>query len=185
MGFHPKTKWEQWDHEIQGKARCTRVHAEIQHLFQWNIFSGNKWNNFLISYISDNTKTSIFTVDGCHDRIFIWVTRFRHIHENSWWDICTQKNIGCNIYFVKLNKSLYGMKQSERIWHKRLKEFLLNKDYSSNDDCLYVFIRKSSTGFCIISVYVNDLNITSNWCTPTHTFNHTTSDKLLSWRIRF
>jgi hypothetical protein len=40
-----------------------------------------------------------------------------------------------------------------------LKEFLLNKGYSSNDDCLCVFIRKSTTGFCIISVYVDDLNI--------------------------
>jgi hypothetical protein len=27
--------------------------------------------NFSISYISVNTKTSIFLVDGCHDRIFI------------------------------------------------------------------------------------------------------------------
>jgi hypothetical protein len=40
-----------------------------------------------------------------------------------------------------------------------LKEFLLNKGYSSSDDCPYVFIRKSTTGFCIISVYVDDLNI--------------------------
>jgi hypothetical protein len=28
-----------------------------------------------------------------------------------------------------------------------------------HDDCPSVFIRKSSTGFCIISVYVDDLNI--------------------------
>jgi hypothetical protein len=40
-----------------------------------------------------------------------------------------------------------------------LKEFLLNKDYSNNDDCSCVFIRKFTTGFCIISVYVDDLNI--------------------------
>jgi hypothetical protein len=31
--------------------------------------------------------------------------------------------------------------------------------YSNSDDCPCVFIRKSSTGFCIISVYVEDLNI--------------------------
>jgi hypothetical protein len=40
-----------------------------------------------------------------------------------------------------------------------LKEFLLNKGYSNNDDCPCVFIRKSATGFCIISAYVDDLNI--------------------------
>jgi hypothetical protein len=45
------------------------------------------------------------------------------------------------------------------MWYNRLKEFLLNIEYSNNDDCSYVFIRKSSTGFYIISVYVDDLNI--------------------------
>jgi hypothetical protein len=68
-------------------------------------------------------------------------------------------NIGCNMYCVKLNKSLYGLKQSGRMWYNSLNEFLLNKGYSNNDDCPCVFIRKSSTGFCIISVYVDDLNI--------------------------
>jgi hypothetical protein len=68
-------------------------------------------------------------------------------------------NVGCNMYCVKLNKSLYGLKQSGRKWYNRLNEFLLNKGYSNNDDCPCVFIRKSSTGFCIISVYVDDLNI--------------------------
>jgi hypothetical protein len=68
-------------------------------------------------------------------------------------------NVGCNIYYVKLNKSLYGLKQSGRMWYNRLNEFLLNKGYSNNDDCSCVFIRKSSIGFCIISMYVDDLNI--------------------------
>jgi hypothetical protein len=36
---------------------------------------------------------------------------------------------------------------------------LLNKCYSNNDDCPCVFIYKSSIGFCIIPVYVDDLNI--------------------------
>jgi hypothetical protein len=31
--------------------------------------------------------------------------------------------------------------------------------YSNSDDCPCVFIRKSSTDFCIISIYVDDLNI--------------------------
>jgi hypothetical protein len=64
-----------------------------------------------------------------------------------------------NMYCVKLAKSLYGLKQSGRIWYNRLKEFLLNKGYSNSDDCPCVFIRISSTGFCIISVYFDDLNI--------------------------
>jgi hypothetical protein len=46
--------------------------------------------------------------------------------------------------------------------YNRLKEFLLNKGYSNSDDCLCVFIRKSTTEFCIILVYVDDLNIISH-----------------------
>jgi hypothetical protein len=45
------------------------------------------------------------------------------------------------------------------MWYNRLKEFLLNKCYSNSNDCPCVFIRKSTTRFCIISVYVDDLNI--------------------------
>jgi hypothetical protein len=44
------------------------------------------------------------------------------------------------------------------MWNNR-KEFLLNKCYSNNDDCSCFLIHKSSSGFYIISVYVDDLNI--------------------------
>jgi hypothetical protein len=63
------------------------------------------------------------------------------------------------MYYVKVNKPLYDLKQSGRMWHNQLKEFLLNKDYTNNDDCPCVFICKSSIGSCIILVYVDDLNI--------------------------
>jgi hypothetical protein len=48
------------------------------------------------------------------------------------------------------------------MWYNRLGEFLRLKGYTNNDDCSCVFIKKSSTGFCIISVYVDDLNIIGN-----------------------
>jgi hypothetical protein len=67
-----------------------------------------------------------------------------------------------NMYCIKLQKSLYGLKQSGRIWYNRLSEFLKLKGYTNNDDCPCVFIKKSSTGFCIILVYVDDLNIIGN-----------------------
>jgi hypothetical protein len=35
----------------------------------------------------------------------------------------------------------------------------MDKGYSNSDDCPCVFIKKSSTSFRIISVYVDDLNI--------------------------
>jgi hypothetical protein len=69
------------------------------------------------------------------------------------------QNASRNMYCVKLQKSLYGLKQSGRMWYNRLSEYLLQKGYSNNDDCPCVFIKKSQKGFCIISVYVDDLNI--------------------------
>jgi hypothetical protein len=61
-----------------------------------------------------------------------------------------------------LKKSLYGLKQSGRMWYNRLSEFLLRKGYTKNDDCPCVFIKRSKVGFCVISDYIDDLNIIGN-----------------------
>ena len=63
------------------------------------------------------------------------------------------------LYSVKLQRSLYGLKQSGRMSYNRLSDFLLKKGYVNNDGCPCVFIKRSQNGFCIISVYVDDLNI--------------------------
>jgi hypothetical protein len=63
------------------------------------------------------------------------------------------------MYNVKLQRALYGLKQSGRMWYNRLSDFLLKKGYVNDTDSPCVFIRKSQKGFCIISVYVDDLNI--------------------------
>jgi hypothetical protein len=64
-----------------------------------------------------------------------------------------------NMYSIKLQRSLYGLKQSGRMWYNRLSDFLEKKGFLKNEDCPCVFIRKSEKGFCIVSVYVDDLNI--------------------------
>ena len=38
----------------------------------------------------------------------------------------------------------------------------MQKQYSNSDDWPCVFIKRSSSGFCIISVYVDDINIIGN-----------------------
>jgi hypothetical protein len=63
------------------------------------------------------------------------------------------------MFSVRLQWSLYGLKQSGGIWFNRLSNFLLQRGYINNDDCPCVFIKKSCDGFCIISLYVDDLNI--------------------------
>jgi hypothetical protein len=76
------------------------------------------------------------------------------------------------MYCVKLNKSHYGLKESGRMRYNQLKEFLLNKGYSNNDDCPCVFIHKTSSRFCIISGYVDDLNIIDTELHINEALNH-------------
>ncbi|KAL0533448.1 hypothetical protein IC582_030288 [Cucumis melo] len=60
---------------------------------------------------------------------------------------------------IKLQISLYGLKQSGRMWYNHLSEYLLKEVYQNNPICPCVFIKKSQLGFGIIAVYVDDLNI--------------------------
>ena len=60
---------------------------------------------------------------------------------------------------IKLQRSLYGLKQSGCMWYNRLSEYLLKEGYVNNPICPCVFIKKSETGFAIIVVYVDDLNL--------------------------
>ena len=63
------------------------------------------------------------------------------------------------MYSIKLKTSLYGLKQSGRMWYNRLTECLTKEGYRNNSICPCVFIRRSNSGFVIIAVYVDDLNI--------------------------
>lgn len=63
------------------------------------------------------------------------------------------------LYSIKLRRSLYGLKQSGRMWYKRLSEYLLKEGYVNNVICPCVFIKRTELGFTIIVVYVDDLNI--------------------------
>lgn len=63
------------------------------------------------------------------------------------------------MYSIKLQKSLYGLKQSGRMWYNRLSDYLINKGYVNNIICPCIFIKKIISGFMIIAVYVDDLNI--------------------------
>ena len=45
------------------------------------------------------------------------------------------------------------------MWYNHLSEYLLKEGYINNPICPCVFIKKSKSGFAIIAVYVDDLNI--------------------------
>ena len=63
------------------------------------------------------------------------------------------------MYSIKLQRSLYGLKQSGRMWYNRLSDYLTSKGYKNNTICPCVFIKRTTSGYVIIAVYVDDLNI--------------------------
>ncbi|KAF2368494.1 Reverse transcriptase RNA-dependent DNA polymerase [Trinorchestia longiramus] len=62
----------------------------------------------------------------------------------------------------RLNKSLYGLKQSPKCWNTSLDGHLkqLGFKQSKNDACIYT--RVCNKGLCIIAVYVDDIIIASD-----------------------
>ena len=63
------------------------------------------------------------------------------------------------MYSIKLQRSLYGLKQSGCMWYNCLSEYLLKEGYVNNSICSCIFIKKSKTGLTIIPIYVDDLNL--------------------------
>ena len=45
------------------------------------------------------------------------------------------------------------------MWYNCLSEYLLKEGFENNPICPCVFIKKSESGFAIVSVYVDDLNL--------------------------
>ena len=63
------------------------------------------------------------------------------------------------MHSIKLRRSLYGLKQSGRLWYNRLSEYLSKEGYINNDLCPCVFIKKTVKGFTIAAIYVDDINL--------------------------
>ena len=64
-----------------------------------------------------------------------------------------------SMHSIKLQRSLYGLKQSNRMWYNRLSQYLLKEGYVNNPIYPCVFIKKTKIGFSIIEIYVDDLNL--------------------------
>ena len=70
-------------------------------------------------------------------------------------------------YICKLEKSIYGLKQSARCWNTTLDKFLISSGYqkSNADGCIYIKSTKKVDGtvsFVMLAVYVDDIMPLSN-----------------------
>ncbi|KAJ0462625.1 putative RNA-directed DNA polymerase [Helianthus annuus] len=69
------------------------------------------------------------------------------------------KSIPRDMCAIKLKRSLYGLKQSGRMWYNRLSEYLEKEGYKSDVISPCVFIKRSLSKFTIVAVYIDDINI--------------------------
>ena len=86
--------------------------------------------------------------------ILVWVTWFEKYTWESLKDSRSLDQITTITCLVSICNGCSG-----RMWFNLLSNFLLMRGYTNRDDCPCVFINKSNDVFCIIAVYVNDLNI--------------------------
>ena len=67
-----------------------------------------------------------------------------------------------SMYSIKLQRPLYGLKQSRCMWYNHLSEYLLKEGLKNNPICPCIFInnnQKKEFWFAIVVVYVDDLNL--------------------------
>ncbi|GAA0143531.1 hypothetical protein LIER_04197 [Lithospermum erythrorhizon] len=63
---------------------------------------------------------------------------------------------------ARLKKSLYGLKQASRQWFSKLNKTLLQLGYTQSKNDISLYIRNSSTGIVIVTVYVDDILLTGS-----------------------
>ena len=72
---------------------------------------------------------------------------------------------------LQLQKALYGLKQAGRMWYKHLRDFLLHHNFSHDQALPCLFTLQHSSGFVVIAVYVDDLNLVGTPATCQHAMN--------------
>nr|CAD40421.3 OSJNBa0065J03.17 [Oryza sativa Japonica Group] len=136
-------------------AECLQVDPEprsikeCQKRFDWN-----KWKDAIDIELASLYKRDVFsavmpTPRGIFPMGYKWVFVRKRNENNEVMDVVTAYLYG------SLDSDIY-MKVPGGI------DIPNQKGYTKNDDCPCVFIKKSPTGFCIISVYVDDLSIIGN-----------------------
>lgn len=72
----------------------------------------------------------------------------------------------------KLNRSLYGLKQSPRMWNKRINDHFHNAGFTRLNADHGVYIRRDDTTLAIITLYVDDLIILTDSLATMESIKH-------------
>ena len=110
-----------------------------------------------------STLRTLLAIGNQYDYYFIQLdvrTAFLNGHLKEDIYIHPPDDVNCKKgHVLKLNRSLYGLKQASKCWNDRINTFLLNLRFvrSENDYCLYSKI--SEGGIVYLLIYVDDIVI--------------------------
>ncbi|KAL4564637.1 hypothetical protein LXL04_028704 [Taraxacum kok-saghyz] len=96
--------------------------------------------------------SAVFILADLDTEIYMKVPDGLKLHESS-------SSRPRNTFSIRLRRSLYGLKKSGRMWYNRLSKYLIKLGYLNNEICPCVFIKKSISGYAIVAVYVDDMNL--------------------------
>jgi hypothetical protein len=64
-----------------------------------------------------------------------------------------------NAFAMRVLRSIYSLKQSDRIWYKKFKAKMLAEEFTNNDIAPCLFIKRLGNEFVIVALYVDDKNL--------------------------
>lgn len=67
-----------------------------------------------------------------------------------------------SVYVCKLKKALYGLKQAPRAWFEKFSVVISSLGFASSSHDSALFVKCTDAGRIIISLYVDDMTITSD-----------------------
>lgn len=157
------TKWvfaikKNENNQVRYKARlCARGFNQVKDVDYQEIFSPTT------RYDSIRIVLSIAAKYKLEIQQFDVKTAFLngYVEENIFIEVPEGVSLSKN-YVLKLNKSLYGLKQASRCWNKRFTNFLIKYGFkqSQADNCVYIGIFNNIRVYLII--YVDDALVISS-----------------------
>jgi Reverse transcriptase (RNA-dependent DNA polymerase) len=112
------------------KMNTVRILLSITVNNNWNLYQIDVKNTFLQGALEEEVY---MTLPPDHQR------------ENN-------SNLVC-----RLNKSIYGLKQSPRAWYGKLSQFLISCNFKVSGVDSSLFIKHNTNGTTVVLVYVNDI----------------------------